>query len=170
MRAPVYKTIARWSVMVMLPLFGTLAHSQIVVVIGNTNVKKVDAAAVLRLYTGRSSEIDGIPVSAVNAPVGSSIRKRFLASCLKQDEDRYTAHWTVRKYVGKGTSPQELPRSAEVLNYVASTPGAIGYLEESEIVPGVNILMRCAPSTAQSPLGYFVDFVASQWGRLTKLH
>ena len=170
MRAPVYKTIIRWVVMATLPLFGTLAHSRIVVVIGNTNVKKVDAAAILRLYMGRSSEIDGVAISAVNAPVGSSIRKRFLSSCLKQDEDRYTAHWTVRKYVGKGTSPQELPRSAEVLNFVAATPGAIGYLDESEIGPGVNILLRCGTSTAQSPLGYFVGFIVSQWDRLNKSH
>lgn len=166
MSAAVIKTIVFVIAVLILALFGTLAHAQVVVVIGHANVKNVDAVAVFRLYTGRSSEINGTAISAVNAPVGSSIRKRFLSSCLKQDEDRYTAHWTVRKYVGKGTSPQEFSRSTEVLNFVTSTPGAVGYLEESEVGPGVNVLLRCGVATAQSPLGYFVDFMVSQWDRL----
>ncbi len=143
-----------------------LAHGQVVVVIGNANVKKVDATSVLRIYTGRTSEIDGAAVYAVNAPTGTAIRNRFLSSCLQQDESRYTAHWTVRKYVGKGTSPREFARSTDVLNYVTTTPGAIGYLEESEVVPGMNILLRCGVSKDRSPLSYVVDLIVSQWSRI----
>ena len=155
-----------FALVITLLLGSALAHGQVVVVIGNASVKKVDATSMLRIYTGRTSEIDGRAVYAVNAPTGSSIRNRFLSSCLQQDENRYTAHWTVRKYVGKGTSPKEFARGADVLDYVSTTPGAIGYLEESEVAPGVNILLRCETSKSQSPLGHVMDIIVSQWSRI----
>ena len=166
MRASVTIVMIRFALLLTLFLGSALAHGQAVVVIGNTSVKSVDATSVVRIYTGRTSEIDGAAVYAVNAPAGTAIRNRFLSNCLQQDENRYTAHWTVRKYVGKGTSPREFARSTDVLNYVATTPGAIGYLEESEVAPGVNVLLRCGTAKDQSPLSYVVDLIVSQWSRM----
>ena len=81
-------------------------------------------------------------MTAINANSGSPVRDRFLQVYLNQDEDKYTAYWTVRRYIGKGASPKELSRSAEVINYVNSTPGAIGYIDEADLQPGVNVLLR----------------------------
>jgi ABC-type phosphate transport system substrate-binding protein len=113
-----------------------------VVVIGDARLAKLDVPTLEKVYTGKVIEVDGIPVTAVNASSGSSVRNRFLQNYLKQDEDRYTAYWTVRRYIGKGASPRELSTSAEVINFVRSTPGAIGYIDEAEVPPGVNVLLR----------------------------
>jgi len=113
-----------------------------VVVIGHPNVKRIDATTLARIYTGRVIEVDGISVTAVNANTGSPVRSRFLQIYLNQDEDKYTAYWTVRRYIGKGASPRELSRSADVINFVRSTPGAIGYIDEADLQPGVNVLLR----------------------------
>ena len=80
--------------------------------------------------------------TAVNANSGSPVRSRFLQAYLNQDEDKYTAYWTVRRYIGKGASPRELPRSTDVINFVNSTPGAIGYISEADVQPGVNVLLK----------------------------
>ena len=80
--------------------------------------------------------MDGIPVTAVNANSGSAVRDRFLQAYLNQDEDKYTAYWTVRRYSGMGAPPRELPSSAEIINFVKSTPGAIGYIDEADVPPG----------------------------------
>ncbi len=113
-----------------------------VVVIGDGRLAKLDPQTLEKIYTGRVIEVDGIAVIAVNASRGSSIRDRFLQAYLHQDEDKYTAYWTVRRYIGKGASPRELPTSADVINYVNSTPGAIGYIDEADVPPGVHILLK----------------------------
>lgn len=113
-----------------------------VVVIGHPNLKRLDISTVAKIYTGKVIEVDGISVTAINANSGSPVRDRFLQVYLNQDEDKYTAYWTVRRYIGKGASPKELSRSAEVINYVNSTPGAIGYIDEADLQPGVNVLLR----------------------------
>jgi len=113
-----------------------------VVVIGDARLTRLDAPTLEKVYTGKVIEVDGIPVTAINANSGSAIRNRFLQVYLNQDEDKYTAHWTVRRYIGKGTPPRELSSSAEVINFVKSTPGAIGYIDEADVPPGVNVLLK----------------------------
>ena len=113
-----------------------------VVVIGDARLTKLDATTLEKVYTGRVIEVDGIPVTAVNANSGSAVRNRFLQAYLNQDEDKYTAYWTVRRYIGKGASPRELSRSADVINFVNSTPGAIDYIDEADVQPGMNVLLK----------------------------
>ena len=113
-----------------------------VVVIGNPNLPSVDAATLERIYTGRVIEVNGVQVTAVNATSGSAVRSRFLQNYLNEDEDKYAAYWVVRRYIGKGAPPRELSSSAAVIAFVRSTPGAIGYVEETDVQPGVNVLMR----------------------------
>lgn len=113
-----------------------------VVVIGHAGIKRLDAPTLARIYTGRVIEVDGISVTAINANAGSDVRTRFLQMFLKQDEDKYTAYWTVRRYIGKGASPREMSKSSDVIRFVTFTPGAIGYIEASDLQPGLNVLLR----------------------------
>lgn len=113
-----------------------------VVVIGHTSIKRIDAPTLARIYTGRVIEVDGVAVTAINAIAGSEVRTRFLQMFLNQDEDKYTAYWTVRRYIGKGASPREMGKSSDVIRFVTSTPGAIGYIDASDLQPGLNILFR----------------------------
>lgn len=113
-----------------------------VIVIGHPGIKRLDAPTLARIYTGRVIEVDGVPVTAINANAGSDVRTRFLQVFLQQDEDKYTAYWTVRRYIGKGASPREMNKSSDVIRFVTSTPGAIGYIDASELQPGLNVLLR----------------------------
>jgi len=113
-----------------------------VLVIANPSVPALDTATVSRLYTGRAIEVAGNPVTVVNAAAGSSVRQRFLSRYLQQDEEKYRAYWTVRRHVGKGVPPRELKTSAEVIDYVQSTPGAIGYIDVADLKPGLKVVLR----------------------------
>lgn len=113
-----------------------------VVVIGHSSIKRLDAPTLARIYTGRVIEVDGVPVTAINANAGSDVRIRFLQLFLNQDEDKYIAYWTVRRYIGKGASPREMSKSSDVIRFVTSTPGAIGYIDAADLQPGLNVLLR----------------------------
>ena len=79
---------------------------------------------------------------AVSVRVGQPLRLRFLNDYLQQTDDAYVAYWTVRRYVGKGVPPRELASVAEVINYVQSTPGALAYLDEADVPPSMNVVLR----------------------------
>ena len=111
-------------------------------VIGDERLKGLDAQTVERIYTGLVVEVNGVPVTAVNAPSGSAVRDRFLKAIVNKSDDDYRAKWIARRYRGLGAPPREIPSSAEIVKYVSSTPGAIGYVDESDVPPGVNVLLK----------------------------
>ena len=113
-----------------------------VVVIAHPNVPKIDAALVEKVFTGKVIFIGGVPVTAVNAAPGSPLRTRFLQAFVNRDEDAYTGYWSVRRFSGLGAPPKEAASSAEVIRFVGSTPGAIGYIDEADLKPGMNVLIK----------------------------
>ncbi len=130
----------------LIPLAILLAFSSAcageIVVIGNSNVPKMDAATVQKIYTGKFITVAGVNVTPVGLKPGMAVRNRFLQDFLNQDEEKYTGYWTVRRYIGKGAPPAELASAAEVISHVMATPGAVGYVDEAELKPGVNVIAR----------------------------
>jgi ABC-type phosphate transport system substrate-binding protein len=113
-----------------------------VVIIGHTSMRKLDLVTLQRIYTGKVVEIDGNPVIPINAPPNQSIRQRFLSEYLQQDEEKFVSYWTVRRYVGKGTPPREIGDTAALIAYVQKTPGAIAYVDDSEVTSAMTVLLR----------------------------
>lgn len=113
-----------------------------VVVVGHANVRKLDLTTLQRIYTGKVIEVGGVPVTPVNLQVGQSVRQRFLADYLQQNEDAYLAYWTVRRYVGKGVPPRELGSVSDVIQYVQNTPGAVAYMDEADVPASMNVVLR----------------------------
>lgn len=113
-----------------------------VVVVAHANMHKLDLPTLQRIYTGKVIEVSGVSVAPVNLRAGQALRQRFLADYLQQTDDAYVAYWTVRRYVGKGVPPRELPTVAEVISYVQSTPGAVAYLDEADVPASMNVVLR----------------------------
>ncbi len=112
-----------------------------IAVVAHESVPRLDVATVQRIFTGRVVELNGVQIIAVNLVRGSSLRARFLASFVGQDEEKYVAYWTVRRFVGLGMPPAELASSADVIQFVTRRPGAVGYVDASEVPPGVKVLL-----------------------------
>ncbi|MEY4753731.1 MAG: hypothetical protein RJA44_1406 [Pseudomonadota bacterium] len=130
------------TLMALLALLAGLGHAatdERVVVITHPGVPRPDATALRRIYTGRMIELGGLMLVPINARSGQASRDRFLQAYLEQDEEKYLAYWTVRRYIGKGMPPRELASPAEIIHFVQSTPGAIGYIDASELRPGLPV-------------------------------
>lgn len=116
-----------------------------VVVIGHeslTNLAPLDKNILGRIYTGRTVQVAGQAVQPVNLAPGDATRVAFIRETLRQSDDDYVAYWIVRRAIGKGAPPPEVSNSLEMVEFIRSTPGAIGYLDVSQIVPGVKVLLN----------------------------
>ena len=122
--------------------FSLKVYSGDIIVIGNNNVPKMDLVTIQKIYTGKIVSVSDINVKPVNAKLGSPERNQFLEKFMEQDEEKYTGYWTVRRYIGKGTPPNELNSAAEIIDYVKTTAGAVGYIDESELKTGMNVVGR----------------------------
>lgn len=134
----------------ILFLWGSLATGHAlagdVVVIAHPSVPRLDSVTVERIYTGKIVEVGGVRVTPLDLVAGHPLRGRFLARWLDRDEERYSAYWTVRRYVGKGVPPSAVPTAAEMIRLVSGMPGAVGYVDEADVKAdvkaGVNVLVR----------------------------
>jgi ABC-type phosphate transport system substrate-binding protein len=135
-------TSLRTLVVALTLIAGDASAAGGVVVIGDARLARLDAPTLEKIYLGRVIEVDGIRVTAVNASSGSSVRNRFLQTYIRKDDDSYTGYWSVRRYSGLGVPPRELSGSTEVIDFVKSTPGAIGYIDEADVPPGVSVLLK----------------------------
>ena len=96
-----------------------------------------------RIYLGKVVEIDGRPVIPVNLARGSALRRDFMGQVLAQDDDKFIAYWTVRRYIGKGSPPREFASVEEQMEFIRATPGAVGYVDANvEVKPGLKTVMR----------------------------
>ncbi|MDP2903957.1 MAG: hypothetical protein Q8N96_12780 [Methylovulum sp.] len=134
------KKISVLSLVVSLAL--AKVHAGEIVIIGNNNVPKMDMVTIQKIYTGKIISVSNVNIKPVAVKAGMAERNRFLQDYMNQDEEKYTGYWTVRRYIGKGTPPTELNNMAEVIRYVQSTAGAIGYIDEAELKTGVNVVAR----------------------------
>ncbi|MEJ6122412.1 hypothetical protein MT390_11145 [Vibrio sp. 2-Bac 85] len=115
----------------ILMLFVSAPAQSELVIIGNdkTVFSKLNTRIISRIYTGKVIEIEGVSVIPVNSTQTTSLRNRFLEKYLSQNENEYSAYWTVRRFIGKGTPPKEFASVTDIITYVAETPGAIGYID-----------------------------------------
>ncbi len=130
----------------LLCLFGLCAPAQAgnIVIIGSIDLPKMDTVTILKIYTGKIISVAGAGVTPVGFKPGSPARNRFLQEFLSQDEEKYTAYWTVRRYIGKGTPPAEFSNVTDIIAYVQSTPGAVAYVDEDDLKgrANINVIVR----------------------------
>lgn len=70
----------------------------------------------------------------------TAIQSEFLSAVLQTDAQKYSARW-LRKTFREGlAAPARKGSDAEVIEFVRSTPGAVGYV--SRPWPGVKVLER----------------------------
>jgi hypothetical protein len=131
----------QFKLVVLLLLMVSDAFAGDVVVIGHPSLSKMDAKTIQKIFMGRLIEVEGVYVTAINLKP-CSLREHFLQDFLQQDDDKYTAYWMVRRYIGKGLPPRELVSPADVMAFVQITPGAIGYIDEKDLKPGLNVIAR----------------------------
>jgi hypothetical protein len=76
------------------------------------------------------------PVLLKAGPVNDS----FLALYVGKSETAFRASWRSLLFSGQGVMPRTLDSEAAMVEYVAHTPGAIGYIAKSTPHEGVKVL------------------------------
>lgn len=106
-------------------------------VIAHPSVRLVPGE-VRSVYLGEKQIADGLPLVPVD---NSAAQDAFLATVLQTNERNYAARWK-RKSFREGLRPPAVKGSdVEVMSFVRSTPGAVGYVV-GRAGPGVIVIDR----------------------------
>jgi hypothetical protein len=122
-----------------------IAKAQDLVIVANKSVKAADASVtdIRDVYTGDKSTLkDGSHVSPVTLK-GGAVHDAFLKKYVGKDESAFRAGWRSLVFTGQGSMPRSFDTEADLLEYIAATPGAIGYVSagaNASAKDGVKIL------------------------------
>jgi ABC-type phosphate transport system substrate-binding protein len=117
----------------------SLAQAQDVVLVANKSVQisQIREADLRAIFTGAKTRFaDGshaVPVALKGGPA----HEVFLSHHLNESPDEFRAQWRKAVFTGQGAMPRTFDSESALIQYVASTPGALGYV--SRISPQDNV-------------------------------
>ena len=132
---------------IAITLLGTLLRAQDVMIVVNrgSSVSQITEAQLRDIFTGARSRFDdgarAIPVLLKGGPT----HEVFLHRHIRETPDEFRARWRKAVFTGQGSMPKEFASEAAVLDYIAVTPGAIGYVsrvKDPEAVKALSVYDR----------------------------
>jgi ABC-type phosphate transport system substrate-binding protein len=132
--------------MLLLPQAGTTQEAEFKVVVSpETSVESLPRRDVARMFLKRTSSWpDGTAVIPVDQSSRSPVRLLFTREVLGVEGfDKMSAvenYWQQQIFSGRGSPPAVKASDADVIEFVAANPGAIGYVSATADVSSVRTL------------------------------
>jgi len=113
-----------------------------VTVISNKSVNEtVNQTMLTNIYTMVYSKWSSGSKVVVIDNNESSVHGKFY-SFIGKDPASVRKEWLKKQLTGEGKAPESLNSDEEVINKVASTPGAIGFVKSSSVNKSVKVLLE----------------------------
>jgi len=97
-----------------------------------SGVGSLSSSDIQAIYLGRSLYWpNGLPVHPFNRPASSGAGKKFYSDVLGMSSSRYREYWDSGPL--GGSRPDAISDAEVLVGRIAATPGAVGYLLESEL-------------------------------------
>jgi len=115
------------------------ARAQDIVLVANKSVQvsALNDADLRAIFTGEKTRFaDGSRALPVTLK-GGAAHEVFLRKHLGETPDEFRAQWRKAVFTGQGAMPKTFDSEAALIQYVATTPGALGYV--SRISPQDNV-------------------------------
>jgi hypothetical protein len=120
---------------------GWAAQAQMIVIVNNS-VKATGASKdeIASVFTGDKSSLgDGSKVTPVTLK-GGAANDAFLKEYVGKSDAAFRTAWRSMVFTGQGSMPKSLDSETAMVDYVAATPGAIGYISKETPHDKVKVL------------------------------
>lgn len=118
------------------------ARAQDVVLVANKglHISEITDADLRGIFMGtRTRFADGshaVPVTLRGGPV----HEVFLRNHVGENPEEFRAEWRKMVFTGQGAMPKAFDSESALIEYVAATPGAVGYVSRISLQDGVKVL------------------------------
>lgn len=117
------------------------AASYKIIANNSVSVSSLSKKAASDLFMKKTAKWDnGTPVKPVDQLEASSTREAFTKTIHGKTAAAVKSYWNQQIFSGREVPPVEMKSDAEVLAFVRSTPGAIGYVSDTASADGVHVV------------------------------
>ncbi len=94
-------------------------------------ISEITDADLRAIFTGEKTRFaDGSHAVPVTLK-GGAVHEVFLRNHLNESPDEFRVHWRKAVFTGQGAMPKTFASESALLEYVAATPGALGYVSRT---------------------------------------
>ncbi len=120
---------------IAIALLSTLIFAEDFAVIVNKGnaVSSISKADLENLFLGKKTSFDGGAKANLAILKEGPAHEAFLKEIMKKNSLQFSTYWKKAVFTGTGTPPAEFASDEKIKAFVASTPGAIGYVSAGEV-------------------------------------
>ena len=119
-----------WLALCLLLVSHTTQAQVVIVVNPSAKASEIAKSALADIFTGGSTSFkDGSHAVPVTLK-GGVTHEDFLKTYVGKNDGAFRAAWRAAVFSGQGTMPRTFDSEAALLDYVAATAGAIGYVSK----------------------------------------
>lgn len=133
--------ISRLTVALVLLLGCSMTSAEIVVIANNAATSKLNKEQVANIFLGKRMVVPwGGDATPIDLPETDPLRERFYNKITGKSAAETKSYWARLVFTGMGFPPRMMKSDIEVRNTVATTRGAIGYIDQSAVNDSVRVV------------------------------
>jgi ABC-type phosphate transport system substrate-binding protein len=106
----------------------SMASDAVVIANGDVTASSLGADDIKKIFLGKKTTWDNGNKIVLVVQDRTATGDAFLKAYVKKTASQYDNYWKKQVFTGKGKAPQSFSSDKEIADYVAQTPGAIGYV------------------------------------------
>lgn len=137
------KCIVAFAASLLFLLFQTATAG--VAVIGNPelSIRSITSSQAADIFLGKMTKLpDGTPLTVIEHKDGDAVKEEFYNNVVGKSFSQLKAYWAKLVFTGEGVPPKEYAGDKAVMQRVANTPGAIGYVSDESVDRSVRVLFE----------------------------
>jgi len=140
----IFKYLKR-TVVVGLSVFSLLATNyaiaEVAIVVHPSNASTFNKSTIKKIFLGKKKSFsNGRAAILLSSPPKNAATKEFNKKVIGKSSNQVNAYWSKMIFTGKGTPPQEMSSTDDIISAIAANPDAIGYIDASAISDSVKIV------------------------------
>ena len=126
---------------VLCPLTISHAVAEVAIVVHPSNDSTFDKSSIKKIFLGKSKSFSNgraaiLLSSKADAPVTDEFNKKVIG----KSSNQVNAYWSKMIFTGKGTPPQEMATTSEIIAAISANPDAIGYMDAAAATGDVKVV------------------------------
>lgn len=122
----------------ILSLSSIVSAQAAVVIIGAPSAGDISASDAKKIFLGKGSSA----LVPFELDENNPVRTEFHSKVTNKSDAQLKAYWSKQVFTGKGNPPAKVSSAAAMKSTVASTPNAIGYIDESDVDSTVKVILK----------------------------
>lgn len=136
-----HRVLLIWSLFFWGIQSASSASGELAIVVNNTNdIQEISVEDVASIFLGKSRQLpDGTKVVPLDQLEGSGLKQEFYAKVVRKTLPQLNSYWSRLIFTGRGQPPFAVSGNSEVLEFIASNPNMIGYVDVRALQTAANL-------------------------------